>query len=85
MVHNEDMFHKVLQFFSKPPVDGPEATLLIRLMAGSVFFWEGLWEGYSLPVVFAGSRLRPGNDSFGHPESGKSRSSWRNASGVGSA
>ena len=25
-----------------PPADGPRATLLIRLMAGSVFLWEGL-------------------------------------------
>ena len=25
-----------------PPVDGPAATLLIRLMAGGVFFWEGI-------------------------------------------
>jgi len=36
------MIRKVVQFLSQPPVDGPEATLLIRLMAGSVFFWEGL-------------------------------------------
>ena len=25
-----------------PPTDGPSATLLIRLMAGSVFVWEGI-------------------------------------------
>jgi putative oxidoreductase len=25
-----------------PPTDGPGATLLIRLMAGSVFLWEGI-------------------------------------------
>ena len=25
-----------------PPTDGPTATLLIRLMAGSVFLWEGI-------------------------------------------
>jgi uncharacterized membrane protein YphA (DoxX/SURF4 family) len=25
-----------------PPVDGPRATILLRLMAGGVFFWEGL-------------------------------------------
>jgi uncharacterized membrane protein YphA (DoxX/SURF4 family) len=25
-----------------PPVDGPTATLLLRLMAGSVFVWEGM-------------------------------------------
>src|SRR5689334_17169988 len=26
----------------KPPVDGPRATWLLRVMAGSVFFWEGI-------------------------------------------
>jgi uncharacterized membrane protein YphA (DoxX/SURF4 family) len=25
-----------------PPVSGPRATILIRLMAGGVFFWEGI-------------------------------------------
>jgi uncharacterized membrane protein YphA (DoxX/SURF4 family) len=25
-----------------PPVDGPRSTMLLRLMAGGVFFWEGL-------------------------------------------
>ena len=25
-----------------PPADGPKSTLLLRLMAGGVFFWEGL-------------------------------------------
>ena len=25
-----------------PPTDGPRATLLLRLMAGSVFLWEGM-------------------------------------------
>jgi len=25
-----------------PPVDAPAATMLIRLMAGGVFFWEGI-------------------------------------------
>jgi uncharacterized membrane protein YphA (DoxX/SURF4 family) len=36
------MLAKLIQFFSRPPVDGPKATLLLRLMVGSVFFWEGL-------------------------------------------
>src|SRR5437763_333278 len=26
----------------KPPVGGPAATLLLRLMCGGVFFWEGI-------------------------------------------
>jgi uncharacterized membrane protein YphA (DoxX/SURF4 family) len=25
-----------------PPIDGPRATILIRIMAGSVFVWEGI-------------------------------------------
>src|SRR5438128_7173654 len=25
-----------------PPVTGPRATMIIRLMAGGVFFWEGI-------------------------------------------
>ncbi len=32
----------LIQWFLNPPVDGPRATLLLRLMAGSVFLWEGL-------------------------------------------
>jgi putative oxidoreductase len=33
---------RTLSWLLNPPVDGPPATLLIRLMAGGVFFWEGL-------------------------------------------
>jgi hypothetical protein len=36
------MVHKLIQFLSRPPMDGPRAAVLIRLMAGSVFFWEGV-------------------------------------------
>jgi putative oxidoreductase len=25
-----------------PPIDGPRATIMIRVMAGTVFFWEGI-------------------------------------------
>jgi uncharacterized membrane protein YphA (DoxX/SURF4 family) len=32
----------VLRYLASPPTDGPDATLAIRLMAGGVFFWEGL-------------------------------------------
>src|SRR5438309_12095445 len=32
------MFH----WFFRPPVDGPTVTVLIRLMAGTVFLWEGI-------------------------------------------
>src|SRR5262249_28882362 len=34
--------HTLLQRFSNPPHDAPRATILLRLMAGSVFLWEGV-------------------------------------------
>ena len=33
---------KIIDWFSFPPVNGPAATLFLRLMAGGVFFWEGI-------------------------------------------
>lgn len=30
------------QWLLEPPVDGPSATIVLRLMAGSVFLWEGI-------------------------------------------
>jgi putative oxidoreductase len=33
---------RVIRFFTHPPTSGPKATLALRLMAGGVFFWEGL-------------------------------------------
>src|SRR6185295_1219163 len=33
---------KVFEFLIRPPTSGPKATLALRLMAGGVFFWEGL-------------------------------------------
>src|SRR5262249_58127514 len=32
----------IMQWLTQPPVDGPASTILIGLMAGSVFFWEGI-------------------------------------------
>jgi uncharacterized membrane protein YphA (DoxX/SURF4 family) len=32
----------IFQWFSSPPQDAPKATILLRLMAGGVFFWEGI-------------------------------------------
>ncbi len=29
-------------WFTSPPTDGPHAILLLRIMAGSVFLWEGI-------------------------------------------
>ena len=34
--------NRLLKWFGQPPVDGPRATLLLRLMAGGVFLWEGI-------------------------------------------
>src|SRR5579863_1479934 len=33
---------KLIELFANPPVAGPSAILTIRLMAGAVFFWEGI-------------------------------------------
>src|SRR2546423_8781660 len=33
---------RVIDYFTLPPVDGPSSILLLRLMAGGVFLWEGL-------------------------------------------
>lgn len=34
--------YKLMQWIFNPPIGGPKATILLRLMAGSVFFWEGI-------------------------------------------
>ena len=34
--------NKFFFWLMNPPTDGPKSTLLLRLMAGGVFFWEGL-------------------------------------------
>jgi uncharacterized membrane protein YphA (DoxX/SURF4 family) len=41
---NQEIFsmRKILQWFYNPPPDAPRATILLRLMAGSVFLWEGI-------------------------------------------
>src|SRR4030095_4202313 len=33
---------KMISWFRNPPVTGQSTILIIRLMAGSVFFWEGI-------------------------------------------
>lgn len=33
---------KLINWFIHPPVTGPSTILMIRLMAGGVFFWEGI-------------------------------------------
>ena len=34
--------NKIISWLMNPPTDGPKSTLLLRVMAGGVFFWEGL-------------------------------------------
>jgi len=34
--------NKLIQWLTNPPTDGPRSILLLRLMAGGVFFWEGI-------------------------------------------
>jgi uncharacterized membrane protein YphA (DoxX/SURF4 family) len=33
---------KIVRWFVDPPVTGPSTILIIRLLAGGVFFWEGI-------------------------------------------
>jgi putative oxidoreductase len=34
--------NSIFKSLLKPPVDGPAATIWLRLMCGGVFFWEGI-------------------------------------------
>ena len=34
--------NKQINWLLHPPLDGPRATILIRVMAGTVFLWEGI-------------------------------------------
>jgi uncharacterized membrane protein YphA (DoxX/SURF4 family) len=34
--------NKIIAWLMNPPTDGPKSILILRLMAGGVFFWEGL-------------------------------------------
>ena len=36
------MLNRLWQWLINPPLDAPSATILLRLMAGSVFLWEGV-------------------------------------------
>src|SRR5215471_5994123 len=38
----ESTMKNIMRWLSQPPVDGPESTVLLRVMAGGVFFWEGI-------------------------------------------
>jgi putative oxidoreductase len=39
---NNKKMKKIIQWFLNPPVTGPSTISIIRLMAGGVFFWEGI-------------------------------------------
>ena len=34
--------NKISFWLMNPPTEGPKSILLLRLMAGGVFFWEGI-------------------------------------------
>src|SRR5215472_16393162 len=36
----DNQMNKIISWLMDPPTDGPQSTLLLRLMAGGVFFWE---------------------------------------------
>src|SRR5499427_4730007 len=38
----EQPMSKIISWLLNPPTDGPKSILFLRLMAGGVFFWEGL-------------------------------------------
>src|SRR6516164_8405712 len=38
----EQPMNKIISWLIHPPVDGRRSILLLRLMAGGVFFWEGI-------------------------------------------
>jgi len=38
----ESTMKNIMRWLNQPPVDGPESTVLLRVMAGGVFFWEGI-------------------------------------------
>ena len=40
--HQQNLVARLWKWFSNPPTGGPAATILIRLMAGGVFLWEGV-------------------------------------------
>ena len=34
--------NRFIAWLTHPPIDGPKSILILRLMAGGVFFWEGI-------------------------------------------
>jgi putative oxidoreductase len=54
------MLPRLLQWFFYPPDSAPPATLLIRLMAGGVFLWEGVMKFVFPTTLGAGRFLKLG-------------------------
>jgi putative oxidoreductase len=38
----ESSINNLYDWLTHPPVDGPNSTIFLRIMAGGVFFWEGI-------------------------------------------
>jgi uncharacterized membrane protein YphA (DoxX/SURF4 family) len=41
-LEREFSMKNIMRWLSQPPVDGPKSTVILRVMAGGVFFWEGI-------------------------------------------
>jgi putative oxidoreductase len=41
-VKGATLMNKFIAWLTHPPIDGPKSILILRLMAGGVFFWEGI-------------------------------------------
>jgi uncharacterized membrane protein YphA (DoxX/SURF4 family) len=41
-MQGDPIMRGIFHWFSSPPLDAPKATILLRLMAGGVFLWEGI-------------------------------------------
>jgi putative oxidoreductase len=41
-LRKDPTMNKVINWLATPPTDGPKSILLLRLMAGGVFLWEGI-------------------------------------------
>jgi len=38
----KNIMKSILLWLNHPPIEGPRSTLFLRVMAGGVFFWEGI-------------------------------------------
>jgi hypothetical protein len=61
---------EAIRFFVYPPTSGPKATIALRLMAGAVFFWEGL-------LKFAYANQGVGRFTKGHADARGARTGDR--------